>query len=239
MTQLSHPIINLDTISKSYSMGQQDVLALKDISLKIYKADFVAITGSSGSGKTTLMNILGCLDAAWSGDYYLSGENVSLKTENELALVRNKKIGFIFQNFNLLTKLNALQNTMQPLLYRGVGLRERKIAATNALTHVGLKDRLLHLPSELSGGQRQRIAIARAIITSPSILLADEPTGNLDTKTTHEIMKIFQELNKLGHTIIVVTHEEEIAELCKRRIVLSDGVIISDVTKTSASEVHA
>jgi len=209
-------------------MGDQTVKALDHISLDIMKNEYIAFIGSSGSGKSTMMNILGCLDKPTEGEYTLNGQNVSKLTQDELADIRNQEIGFIFQSFNLLPRATALHNVMLPLVYKGIGLAKRKQMATKALEKVNLADRMGHIPSELSGGQRQRVAIARALVTNPSILLADEPTGNLDTQTTKDIMQLFDELYQEGQTIIVVTHEDEIAKHCKRVVKLSDGKVVSD-----------
>ncbi len=231
-------IIKLENIVRSYVMGDETIYALREISLKIFQNEYVAFMGPSGSGKTTLMNILGCLDTPSSGIYILNGNLVSEMDDSELARVRNKEIGFIFQSFNLLPKLTALENVALPLVYAGVPLNERLERAKIALTNVGLEHRLDHKPNEVSGGQRQRIAIARALINNPSILLADEPTGNLDSKTSYEIMALFEELNQKGNTIILVTHEEDIANYAKRIVRLRDGKIEADeqksISKTTA-----
>jgi putative ABC transport system ATP-binding protein len=221
-------LISLKNICKFYHMGDQTVKALDHISLDISKNEYIAFIGSSGSGKSTMMNILGCLDKPTEGEYTLNGKNVSKLTADELADIRNQEIGFIFQSFNLLPRASALSNVMLPLVYKGIGLAKRKQMATKALEKVKLADRMDHIPSELSGGQRQRVAIARALVTNPSILLADEPTGNLDTQTTQDIMQLFDELYQEGQTIIVVTHEDEIANHCRRVIKLSDGKVVSD-----------
>lgn len=221
-------LIKFQNISKHYFMGDQTVRALDGVDIDIEENDYVAFVGSSGSGKSTMMNILGCLDHPTDGEYHLNGQNVEAMSANQLAEIRNKEIGFIFQSFNLLPRADALSNVMQPLIYRGIHRKERKLLAMEALSRVNLKDRVDHLPSQLSGGQRQRVAIARALVTTPSILLADEPTGNLDSKTTVEIMKLFDELHSEGHTIIVVTHEAEIANHCQRLVEMKDGKIFSD-----------
>ncbi len=221
-------IIHIENISKIYEMGEELVYALRDVSLDIHKNEYLAIMGPSGSGKSTLMNILGCLDTPTGGNYFFYEENVSEMGDNELAKIRNKEIGFVFQTFNLLPRLSSLKNVELPLVYAGVKAAEREELATIALNNVALADRMLHKPNELSGGQRQRVAIARALVTNPSIILADEPTGNLDSKTGVEIMKLFNDLWELGNTIIVVTHEEEIAEHAHRIIRLRDGLIESD-----------
>jgi len=209
-------------------MGSQEVQALRGIDLNIGHNEFVAIMGPSGSGKSTLMNIIGCLDTPTSGEYHLNGKNVSELSDNELAHVRNREIGFVFQTFNLLPRANILANVELPLVYAGVKATERKERALNALDHVGLGDRVHHKPNELSGGQRQRVAVARALVNTPSILLADEPTGNLDSKTGEEIMELFEELYHQGNTIILVTHEEDIADHARRIIRLRDGKLESD-----------
>lgn len=221
-------LIELQAIEKHYVMGDQTVRALDGIDISIASNEYIAFVGSSGSGKSTMMNILGCLDRPSAGLYHLNGKNVAQLNQNELAEIRNLEIGFIFQSFNLLPRANALSNVMQPLIYRGVAYKERKKLAMTALDRVNLVDRIDHLPNQLSGGQRQRVAIARALVTKPSILLADEPTGNLDSRTTIEIMKLFDELQQEGHTVIVVTHEAEIANHCHRIVELKDGKISND-----------
>ncbi|HWP82102.1 MAG TPA: ABC transporter ATP-binding protein [Bacteroidota bacterium] len=222
------PVIHLKNITKVYTMGDTDVHALAGVSLDIHKNEYVAIMGPSGSGKSTLMNIIGCLDTPTSGLYEFNGVNVSDMNDNELAKIRNKEIGFVFQTFNLLARSDALHNVELPLIYGGVASAERKERAREALRRVGLEDRMHHKPNELSGGQRQRVAIARALITRPSIILADEPTGNLDTKTGDEIMQLFEELHEEGNTIILVTHEEYIAEHADRIIRIRDGKVERD-----------
>ena len=221
-------MINIINVSKEYNLGENSFLALDKINLNINAGDFVSIMGSSGSGKSTLMNIIGCLDVPSSGDYELNKDNISQLNSNELATVRNKKIGFIFQSFNLLPRLNALENVMLPLLYSGKSSDERKDLALNALTNVGLKDRINHRPNQLSGGQQQRVSIARAIVGTPKLILADEPTGALDSATSLEIMEIMQSLNQKGITIVLVTHESDIAEYGNRIIYMKDGKIIKD-----------
>ena len=221
-------VINLKNITKHYEMGSQLVRALDGINIEVERNDYLAFIGSSGSGKSTMLNILGCLDRPTSGQYHLNGKNIANLYQNELSEIRNLEIGFIFQSFNLLPRADALSNVMQPLVYRNIGFRNRRNMAMEALTRVGLKKRVNHLPNQLSGGQRQRVAIARALVTQPSILLADEPTGNLDSKTTLEIMGLFDELHEEGHTLIVVTHEEEIAQHCRRVVEMKDGKIFSD-----------
>ncbi|GMU96864.1 MULTISPECIES: ABC transporter ATP-binding protein [Ignavibacterium] len=221
-------IINIEHIAKIYKVGFEEVHALRDVSLKIDKNEYVAIMGPSGSGKSTLMNMLGCLDTPTSGKYEFKGVSVSDMSDNELAKIRNKEIGFVFQTFNLLARSDAVHNVELPLIYAGVPTAERRERAIQALIDVGLKDRLHHKPNELSGGQRQRVAIARALVTNPSIILADEPTGNLDSKTGEEIMVLFHEIHEKGNTIILVTHEEYIAEHAARIVRLKDGLIESD-----------
>ena len=213
-------------------MGAETVHALRDVSLEIQRGEYVAIMGPSGSGKSTMMNLIGCLDTATSGRYELNGIGVSDMDDNQLAEIRNREIGFVFQTFNLLARSNALHNVELPLIYAGMPAEERRQVALDALTQVGLADRIHHKPNELSGGQRQRVAVARALVNKPSILLADEPTGNLDSKTGEEIMALFEELSRKGNTIIVVTHEEDIARQSRRIIRLRDGLIASDETRT-------
>jgi putative ABC transport system ATP-binding protein len=222
------PVINLKNIKKTYIMGTVEVNALVDVSLQINKNEYVAIMGPSGSGKSTLMNVIGCLDTPTSGLYEFNGVNVSDMDDNELAKIRNKEIGFVFQTFNLLARSDALHNVELPLIYSGMKKTERKQRAEEALSHVKLADRMHHKPNELSGGQRQRVAIARALVTNPSIILADEPTGNLDSKTGVEIMGLFNELHAQGNTIILVTHEEDIARHAHRIIRVRDGMVESD-----------
>jgi len=221
-------IINIEHIAKIYQVGMEQVHALRDVSLKIDKNEYVAIMGPSGSGKSTLMNMLGCLDTPTSGVYDFKGVSVSEMTDNELARIRNKEIGFVFQTFNLLARSDAVHNVELPLIYAGVPSAERKERARQALIDVGLGDRMHHKPNELSGGQRQRVAIARALVTKPAIILADEPTGNLDSKTGEEIMALFLEIHEKGNTIILVTHEEYIAEHAMRILRLRDGLIEKD-----------
>lgn len=227
-------LIDLKNVSKSYRNGDQELQVLKDVHLEVEEGEFVAIMGPSGSGKSTLMNIIGMLDRPTSGEYYLEGEEVAKLSEKKLAKVRNQQIGFVFQQFFLLSKLNALQNVELPLIYAGVSQSKRKALAEQYLKKVELETRMHHLPSELSGGQKQRVAIARALINHPSIILADEPTGALDTKTGEQIMELLTELNREGKTIIMVTHEPEIAAFAKRQIVIRDGVISSDSKKGEA-----
>ena len=226
--EMKEPVIGIKHINKTYTVGTQVVEALKDVSLKIYKNDYVAIMGPSGSGKSTLMNILGCLDSPTRGEYVLNGTDVSNMDDDELAEVRNKEIGFVFQTFNLLPRYTALQNVALPLIYAGVGKEKRLERAEEVLKMVGLGDRMEHRPNEMSGGQRQRVAVARALINHPSIILADEPTGNLDTKTSIDIMRLFEDIYKKGNTMILVTHEEDIALHARRIVRLRDGMIESD-----------
>jgi putative ABC transport system ATP-binding protein len=221
-------LIRLQHVSRRYQMGTETVHALRDLSLEIQRGEYVAIMGPSGSGKSTLMNLIGCLDSPTSGIYELNGAKVSEMDDNQLAEVRNKEIGFVFQTFNLLPRSNALHNVELPLIYAGVSADERRRIALEAITQVGLADRMHHKPNELSGGQRQRVAVARALVNKPSILLADEPTGNLDSKTGAEIMALFGQLSRRGNTIIVVTHEEDIARQARRIIRLRDGLVASD-----------
>lgn len=221
-------VLGLRQIIKNYYLGEIAIQALRGIDLSIKENEYVALMGPSGSGKSTLMNILGCLDVASSGEYVLNGTEVSTLTDNELAEIRNKEIGFVFQTFNLLPRLNAIENVALPLVYAGLGRGSRNRKAEAVLESVGLSDRMDHKPNELSGGQRQRVAIARALVNSPSIILADEPTGNLDTKTSHEIMAILDDIHGKGNTVIIVTHEEDIAQRAKRIIRLRDGLIERD-----------
>ncbi len=225
-------IIETKDIARRYVMGSETIHALKSISINIKKGEYVAFMGPSGSGKSTLMNIIGCLDTPSSGTYVLNGNDVSDLSENELAEIRNREIGFVFQTFNLLPRATSLDNVALPLIYAGYGKAEREEKALSALAGVGLDDRAQHKPNELSGGQRQRVAIARALVNDPSIILADEPTGNLDSKTSYSIMDLFQELHDRGNTIIMVTHEEDIAAYAHRIIRLRDGMVESDEKNT-------
>ena len=225
---MQEKVIHLESISKNYRVGTQVVHALKNVSLDIFRGEYVAIMGASGSGKSTLMNIIGCLDTSTSGSYILNNRDVSRLSDNQLAEIRNKEIGFVFQVFNLLPRSTALENVMLPMVYSGVRKNERKKRAVSTLTDVGLTDRMLHQPNELSGGQRQRVAIARALVNHPSLLLADEPTGNLDSKISEEIMKLFAEIHRKGNTLLMVTHEEDIARHAHRVVKLKDGEIETD-----------
>lgn len=226
------PIISISHIAKVYEMGDEQVHALRDVSLTIGANEYIALMGPSGSGKSTLMNMLGCLDTPSSGTYLFNGENVSDLNDDELAEIRNREIGFVFQTFNLLPRATALQNVELPLVYAGIAKAKRIEMAEQSLTHVGLDDRMDHKPNELSGGQRQRVAIARALVTNPSIILADEPTGNLDSKTGQDIMNLFNELWRAGNTVILVTHEEDIARHAHRIVRMRDGLIESDEANT-------
>ena len=223
-------IINIEQIEKTYELGNIKINALRGVSLKIQENEFVAIMGPSGSGKSTMMNMIGCLDTPTSGSYFLEDQDVSEMDSDQLAEVRNQKIGFVFQTFNLLPRANVLHNVELPLIYSGVSTSDRKRLAEDAVEKVGLADRMKHKPNELSGGQRQRVAIARALVNNPSIILADEPTGNLDSKTGEEIMKIFDDLHEAGNTIILVTHEDHIANYAHRVVRLKDGQVESDLT---------
>lgn len=231
-------IIQTTNISKSYKMGTEIIRALRSVSIQVKKGEYVAFMGPSGSGKSTLMNIIGCLDSPSGGSYILNGKNVSNMSENELAEIRNKEIGFVFQTFNLLPRMSSLDNVALPLIYAGYGKEEREKKALKALESVGLKERAKHKPNELSGGQRQRVAIARALVNNPSIILADEPTGNLDSKTSYEIMGLLEELYKKGNTIIMVTHEEDIANYAHRIVRLKDGLIESDKINTQEKRIR-
>lgn len=227
-------LIRLENLSRVYQMGAETIHALREVSLTIQRGEYVAMMGPSGSGKSTLMNVLGCLDTPSSGRYFLNDTDVSEMDDNELAEVRNKEIGFVFQTFNLLSRSSALRNVELPLIYAGVDAGERRQIALEALASVGLADRVTHKPNELSGGQRQRVAVARALVNKPSILLADEPTGNLDTKTGEEIMALFETLAQAGNTILLVTHEEDIARHARRIIRLRDGRVAGDEQRSGA-----
>jgi putative ABC transport system ATP-binding protein len=231
------PLITLKDIGRKYVIGAEIIHALKSVSLTINKGEFVALMGPSGSGKSTLMNILGCLDTPTKGQYVLNGVDVSHMTDNELAEVRNKEIGFVFQTFNLLPRNTALDNVALPLIYSGISKTQRINRATEALTNVGLQNRIHHKPNELSGGQRQRVAVARALINNPSIILADEPTGNLDTKTSIEIMGLLEDIHAKGNTIILVTHEEDIALHAHRIVRMRDGLVEADHPNTNIQTV--
>ncbi|MES2794915.1 MAG: ABC transporter ATP-binding protein [Bacteroidota bacterium] len=231
-------IIETKNISKRYVMGEEVIDALKDVTISVKKGEYVAFMGPSGSGKSTLMNIIGCLDTPSTGTYVLNGHDVSEMSENELAEIRNKEIGFVFQTFNLLPRQSSLENVALPLIYAGYNKADRTEIAMNSLKGVGLENRALHKPNELSGGQRQRVAVARALVNSPSILLADEPTGNLDTKTSYEIMDLFDQLHKKGNTIVVVTHEDDIAKYAHRIIRLRDGIVESDTINENVRKVE-
>ena len=228
---MANPLIQITNIKRDFVLGNEIVYVLKGIDLEINKGEYVALMGPSGSGKSTLMNLLGCLDTPTSGSYILNGKDVSKMHDDELAEIRNKEIGFVFQTFNLLPRTTALDNVALPMVYAGFSKSERKVRAEEVLNQVGLADRMDHQPNQLSGGQRQRVAVARALVNNPSIILADEPTGNLDSKTSEEIMKLFGDIHKLGNTVIVVTHEEEVAAYAHRIIRLRDGLIESDITK--------
>jgi putative ABC transport system ATP-binding protein len=228
---MSHPIIKTVGLQKHYELGAETVRALRGVDLVVQRNEYIAIMGPSGSGKSTFMNLIGCLDTPSAGEYWLNDQPVSERTDDELARIRNREIGFVFQTFNLLPRATALHNVELPLIYGGVPSKERRPRAEEMLRKVGLGDRMGHRPSELSGGQRQRVAIARALINNPSILLADEPTGNLDSQTGIEIMALFHELHASGQTIVLVTHEHDIAEHAHRVVTLRDGVISSDVTR--------
>ena len=231
-------IIELKQIVRNFPLGNQVVKVLKGIDLEVKRNEYTALMGPSGSGKSTLMNILGCLDTPTSGEYWLNGKNVSHLVDNELAEIRNHEIGFIFQTFNLLPRSTALENVALPLVYAGMSAKDRKDRAEEVLTQVGLADRMDHRPNQLSGGQRQRVAVARALVNKPSIILADEPTGNLDSKTSVEIMALFNEIHENGNTLIIVTHEEDIADHAKRVIRLRDGMVESDVEQDGMAVSH-
>jgi putative ABC transport system ATP-binding protein len=223
-----HEVIRIENLTRFYTIGEETVRALNGINLVIKKNEYVALMGPSGSGKSTLMNIIGCLDTPTSGEYFLNGPNVAQLSDSELAAIRNKEIGFVFQTFNLLPRLTALQNVALPLVYAGIPEATRLKKAKEVLEQVGLGNRITHKPNELSGGQRQRVAVARALVNNPSIILADEPTGNLDTKTSEEIMQLFDIIHQAGNTIVLVTHEEDIALRAKRVVRMRDGIVESD-----------
>nr|WP_315984802.1 ABC transporter ATP-binding protein [Hymenobacter sp. BT190] len=233
-----NPVIDTHDISKMYRMGTEEIHALRSVTITIQRGEYVAFMGPSGSGKSTLMNIVGCLDTPTGGQYVLNGKDVSRMSDNQLADVRNKEIGFVFQTFNLLPRATSLDNVALPLIYAGYSKSDREEKAMAALRSVGLADRAKHRPNELSGGQRQRVAIARALVNDPSIILADEPTGNLDTKTSHEIMDLFEALYVKGNTIIMVTHEEDIARYAHRIVRLRDGLVESDMENTDVATHH-
>lgn len=222
---MTRSLIEIDGVTKRYKLGEQIVYALNGVNLNIERGEYTALMGPSGSGKSTLMNIIGCLDSPTEGTFFLNNKEVSKMSDSALSEVRNTEIGFVFQTFNLLNRLNAIENVSLPLVYAGIPKKEREERAKEVLDKVGLGDRMSHKPNELSGGQRQRVAVARALINNPSILLADEPTGNLDTQTSHEIMALFEEIHSAGNTIVLVTHEEDIAQQAKRIIRLRDGVV--------------
>ncbi len=226
---MSRPLIDIAGLKKIYQMGSTEVRALNGVDLQIEANEYIAIMGASGSGKSTLMNILGCLDTPTAGTYYLNDQNVGDMTDDDLAGIRNREIGFVFQTFNLLPRVNCLQNVELPLIYAGLRKSERRELAAEALENVGLGDRMDHKPNELSGGQRQRVAVARALVNKPSILLADEPTGNLDSKTSEEIMDLFEVLYRKGNTVLIVTHEDDISQFARRIVRLRDGQVESDV----------
>lgn len=233
------PVIQLRNVTKSYPMGTHTVHALRGVSLAIGRGDFVAIMGASGSGKSTLMNIIGCLDVPDSGRYVLEGHDVGYLEDDELAIVRNRKIGFVFQSFNLIARTSAVQNVELPLVYTGLKPKERRQRALEALARVGLADRATHQPSELSGGEQQRVAIARALVTDPSVLLADEPTGALDSRSAEEVMRLVEELNSEGRTVLIITHESDIAGHAKRVVRLLDGEVVDDQRRTGTIQVVA
>lgn len=230
---MANPLINIKALKRDFQLGSETIYVLKGIDLQINKGEYVALMGPSGSGKSTLMNLLGCLDTPTSGTYILNGKDVSQMHDDDLAEIRNKEIGFVFQTFNLLPRTTALDNVALPMIYAGFSKSERNQRASEVLTQVNLADRMDHQPNQLSGGQRQRVAIARALVNKPSIILADEPTGNLDSKTSVEIMNLFNEIHKNGNTVILVTHEEDIAQYAHRIIRLRDGIIESDTQNTN------
>jgi len=234
----SVPVIDARDLHKVYHLGEMDVAALNGVSVRVERGEFVAIMGASGSGKSTFMNLIGCLDRPTSGDYFLEGENVSRMTSDQLAAIRNRRLGFVFQGFNLLSRTSALENVELPLLYSGVNSEERRERARTALEMVGLADRADHNPNELSGGQQQRVAIARALVNNPSLVLADEPTGNLDSRSTKDILAVFKELNdKRGITIVMVTHEPDVAAWTRRTVVFRDGLVIEDRPSAAPTQV--
>lgn len=230
---MPNTVISLKGIKRQFNLGDEIIYALNEINLEINKNEYVALMGPSGSGKSTLMNILGCLDTPSAGQYFLQGIDVSKSSDNELAAVRNKEIGFIFQTFNLIPRLTTIENVALPLIYAGWSKKERDARAIEVLQQVGLGDRMKHKPNELSGGQRQRVAVARALVNNPSLILADEPTGNLDTKTSYEIMKLFEDIHANGNTLVVVTHEEDIASYTHRIVRMRDGLVESDSPNTN------
>lgn len=239
---MPNTVISLKGIKRQFNLGDEIIYALNEINLEINKNEYVALMGPSGSGKSTLMNILGCLDTPSAGQYFLQGKDVSQSSDNELAAVRNKEIGFIFQTFNLIPRLTTIENVALPLIYAGWSKKERDARAVEVLQQVGLGDRMKHKPNELSGGQRQRVAVARALVNNPSLILADEPTGNLDTKTSYEIMKLFEDIHANGNTLVVVTHEEDIASYTHRIVRMRDGLVESDSPNTNirkAAEINA
>ena len=234
--QPSEPVIRTEQLARSFQMGTTTVRALRSVDLRIDPGEYVAIMGPSGSGKSTLMNLIGCLDTPSQGQYWLNGQPVAQLAEHELARIRNREIGFVFQSFNLLARASALRNVELPLVYGGVSPAERRARAAEALRQVDLEDRMDHRPNQLSGGQRQRVSIARALVTRPALLLADEPTGNLDTKTSGEIMALFQRLHDAGNTLVIVTHERDIAEHAHRVVTIRDGLVASDERTGQATE---